>query len=343
MEDIEVWKQITNYDNYEVSTFGNVKNTKTNRILKSANRGGYLSIVLCKNSKGQTIAIHRLVALAFIDNPDNKSQVNHKDKIRSNNNVNNLEWNTAIENSIHRSNGVKQTTNQNVAVWRINGDTNEKLQLYDCISNAAKWCFDNNYSTSQNNAKGYISCASRGLYTISCGFKWSLNIDENLEGEIWKNVKINANTIVNDYFVSNLGRFKNNKGIIMKNYKPHHSGYIYIRINIEKYALHRIVATTFIENSNNKPVVNHIDGIKTNNAFNNLEWVTVQENNQHNHNVGLIKCFTRKIGQYDLAMNLIKAFTSIVQAQKELNIQTIKQVLYNKQNTAGGFIFKYLD
>jgi hypothetical protein len=42
-------------------------------------------------------------------------------------------------------------------------------------------------------------------------------------------------------------------------------------------------------------------------------------------------------------MNLIKAFTSIVKAQKELNIQTIKQVLYNKQNTAGGFIFRFLD
>ena len=105
--------------------------------------------------------------------------------------------------------------------------------------------------------------------------------------------KINGSE-VNNYFVSNLGRFKNYKGIIMENYKPHHSGYIYLRVNKDKYALHRLVASTFIENPKNKSMVNHIDGCKTNNAVTNLEWCTVQENNQHNHNAGLIKVFTRK-------------------------------------------------
>ena len=80
----------------------------------------------------------------------------------------------------------------------------------------------------------------------------------------------------------------------MENYKPHHSGHIYLRVNKDKYALHRLVASTFIENPKNKSMVNHIDGCKTNNAVTNLEWCTVQENNQHNHNAGLIKVFTRK-------------------------------------------------
>ena len=109
--------------------------------------------------------------------------------------------------------------------------------------------------------------------------------------------------------------------------------------------VYRLVATKFIENPENKPFVNHIDGNKSNNKVTNLEWVTCtcKESNQHNYNVGFIKCFTRKIGQYDLEMNKIKEFNSIVEAEKELQISTIKKVLYNKQKTAGGFIFKYLD
>ena len=59
--------------------------------------------------------------------------------------------------------------------------------------------------------------------------------------------------------------------------------------------------------------------------------------------MGLGNNSIRKIGQYDLANNLIKEFDSIVVAEKELKIKTIKAVLCKKQNTAGGFIFKYLD
>lgn len=59
----------------------------------------------------------------------------------------------------------------------------------------------------------------------------------------------------------------------MENYKPHHSGYIYVRVNKNKYALHRLVASTFIDKPQCKEIVNHIDGCKTNNHINNLEWV----------------------------------------------------------------------
>ena len=131
----------------------------------------------------------------------------------------------------------------------------------------------------------------------------------------------------------------------MKDYKPHHSGYIYVRVNKQKYSLHRLVAFTFIPNPENKPFVNHIDGNKINNCLDNLEWVTCAENNQHNHNANLIKLYTRKIIQYDLELNETKRFNSIVGAGKELNLSPscIKAVLYNKQKSTKGFIFKYLE
>ena len=313
-------------------------------MLKLTIKGGYAFTGLSEKCKGKTFPIHRLVALAFIENPENKPQVNHKDKNRSNNNISNLEWSTALENNLHRSKGVVQTTNQNIKIWRVDKDTGEKLEFYNSIYLAATWCFENNYSPSIQNARGNISNVIREVYHQSCSFKWVIDQQLSLENEEWKNVVIDGQ-IFSEYFVSNLGRFKNYKGIIMENYKPHHSGYIYVRVDKNKYALHRIMAYTFIENLDTTKynVVNHIDGNKTNNSAINLEWTDIKGNNKHNHTAGLIKYFNRKIGQYDLEHNLIKEFGSIVEAEKELKIKTIKAVLYKKQNIGGGFIFKYLD
>jgi hypothetical protein len=344
MGDNEVWLQINDYDNYEVSNIGNVRNKKTGRILRPANKGGYLIIGLYKNSKSKIFQVHRLVTSAFIPNPENKPQINHLDKNRSNNNIENLQWTTALENNIHRSLGVIQTTNQNVSIWRINRDTNEKLQLYNSILEAAQWLLNNNCSitSSLHNLHSNISCAVRGVYKTCCGFKWMVKEQIHLENEEWRNIKIDDN-ILHNYFVSNLGRFKNSKGIIMENYKPHHSGYICVKIDNKKYALHRLVAFVFIDNVENKPFVNHLDGNKTNNCVNNLQWCSVLENNLHAINNNLKKFYTRKIAQYDSNNILIKEYNSIVQAMNETNIKSIKEVLYGNQKTAGGFIWKYLD
>jgi len=339
----EEWKHILDYENYEVSNLGNVRNKKTGRILKSYDKGGYAVISLSK-TKGKLFQIHRLVCQAFIPNPENKPQVNHKDKNGLNNNVSNLEWNSHQENSIHRSNGVTQTTNQNMSIYRVDKDTGEKLEKYDSIELAGEWAFKQGLVKNIHSGRTNISNMIRGVYKISSGFKWILEEQESLENEIWKQVIIKDKDTTN-YYVSSLGRFKNSKGIIMKDYKPHHSGYIYVRVNKDKYALHRLVAFTFLENPENKAYVNHIDGNKTNNSLVNIEWNTPNENSLHSHKTGLNKGNKRKISQYDLELIKIKEFNSIIEASKFLNISpsNIKAVLYNKQKTAGGFIFKYLE
>jgi hypothetical protein len=96
-ESVEVWKQIEGFEKYEVSTKGNVRNIKTQKLLRTIlNKSSYSIVQLLGNtSKGNKVYIHRLVCAAFIpnsSNPETKSHINHKDGNNRNNNVENLEW-----------------------------------------------------------------------------------------------------------------------------------------------------------------------------------------------------------------------------------------------------------
>lgn len=102
----EQWKQIVIDGvewNYEVSSYGRVRNIKTGRVLKQyIDRDGYLRLELKHNKKGKGFGVHRLVALMFIENNDDtKTQVNHIDENKKNNMVDNLEWVTPKENMNH--------------------------------------------------------------------------------------------------------------------------------------------------------------------------------------------------------------------------------------------------
>jgi hypothetical protein len=97
----EVWKQIDGTQ-YSISTFGRLRNNRTGLVTLGSLQNGYRTFSLSDN--GVVLGrfrIHRLVAEAFIPNPENKSQVNHLDGIRDNNNVTNLEWATPRENVQH--------------------------------------------------------------------------------------------------------------------------------------------------------------------------------------------------------------------------------------------------
>lgn len=123
---------------------------------------------------------------------------------------------------------------------------------------------------------------------------YPLNL-EDLKGEIWYWIEGYEKL----YQISNYGRIKsfprNGTGKEIKILRPEITKDGYLRISlhmndkIKRFFIHRLVALTFIDNYENKPYVNHKDGNKFNNYFENLEWSTVAENNQHAYDAGLKK------------------------------------------------------
>ena len=89
----EEFKKIEEYENYEISNMGNVRNTKTNRILKPRkNSDGYYIVNLYKDRNRKSFYIHRLIAYAFIPNPQHLTDIDHIDRTKTNNSITNLRW-----------------------------------------------------------------------------------------------------------------------------------------------------------------------------------------------------------------------------------------------------------
>ena len=114
-EEIEIWKQITDFENYEVSNLGRIRrieciitysngntcNYKEKYLKLELTRDNYNRVTICKNNITKRFQVHRLIALYFIDNLNSSPCVNHKDGNKQNNKVSNLEWCTYSENENH--------------------------------------------------------------------------------------------------------------------------------------------------------------------------------------------------------------------------------------------------
>jgi len=96
---IEKWAIIKKYPLYEVSSYGRIRRRKTGRIRRPVKiKNGYMTVMFVKDKRYCLEYIHRLVAEAFIPNPEELFYVNHKDRVKSNNNAENLEWCSAKYN-----------------------------------------------------------------------------------------------------------------------------------------------------------------------------------------------------------------------------------------------------
>lgn len=184
----EIWKDIEGYEGiYQVSNLGRVKTLyfrnnkyiiKKEKILKQhISKQGYLSVGLSdKQGKRKTYRVHRLVAQAFIPNPQKLFCVNHKDENKSNNIITNLEWTTTIENNRYSFNlhqerikymqtddaNRKRAEKKKKAVIQMNKE-NKKINVFEGVIDASiKTGFD----------KSTIANCCRGYYQFAYGYKW---------------------------------------------------------------------------------------------------------------------------------------------------------------------------
>lgn len=168
--------------------------------------------------------------------------------------------------------------------------------------------------------------------------------------EVWKKVPDKYG----NYEVSTFGRIRHANTRKVKKTRIHKTGYVYTntvnckkRINIK---MHRLVAETFIPNAEDKICVNHIDGDKTNNKVENLEWVTHKENMEHAIRTGLFDPHNTKrnftpVLQKDKYGNVVKRWKSIKEAAEHVNVCSgnISDACRNRGKTAGGYIWEYID
>jgi hypothetical protein len=150
---MEIWKNIKDCDYYQVSNFGGFKrlarlgaskrSSKSHTKVMPEKARKYITVDLNIENKCRSVNLHRLVAIAFVPNPDNKPQVNHINSIKTDNNASNLEWVTARENSSHSALskkhikyvGIYLRKNKYVSSINFKGNT-ENIGVYNCETKA---------------------------------------------------------------------------------------------------------------------------------------------------------------------------------------------------------------
>lgn len=157
----EIWKDIPNYERlYQVSNLGRIKSlyySKEKILTPKIDKDGYLLINLYKNHKSRTFKIHRIVAQVFLSNPNNYTEVNHKDENKKNNKVDNLEFCTHIYNQNYGSK---------------NDWCSKKVNQYDLNGNYIKTYSSLNKASKELNISNNIYLCCTGKIKTCGGYIW---------------------------------------------------------------------------------------------------------------------------------------------------------------------------
>lgn len=339
----EEWRFIKDYPKYEVSNLGRIRRNGTTIFTGSKDIAGYIRICLTNNEKNRKFNVHRLVAEAFIPNPENKPQVNHLGA-KDDNRVCMLEWATAQENSLHGAKkNIMHKNNKVISIEKIDKDTNKIIKIYSSVVDIEK----DGYTYDK------VMLCTKGINHTHLGFKWrnknEINKNNNkiLEGEIWKSLKDSIYEEINkftNYEVSNYGRVKGFKGKLLK---PNKTTGIYIvqltdKSQVKYMRVHRLVLMGFniVKPEASMNEVDHINSINTDNRLENLRWANreVQCDNPNTKIKKIMKIKYIKDGVETIYTKGIRLLS------KEINIS--REVIYKYivlKKEYNGYLFEMLD
>ena len=183
----EIWKDIPNYEGkYQASNLGNIKSLYSNKILKyEISKNGYCQVMLCKDKKRRLLYVHRLVAITYLDNYSENLQVNHKNGIKIDNKIDNLEMVTSKENIQHSFKNKLQVIKkgkENHLYNRYGKYANKSKPVYQYDLNGnfiKKWDCQKDIQRELGFDERNISACATGKVKTSFGFIWKHKMKEN--------------------------------------------------------------------------------------------------------------------------------------------------------------------
>lgn len=317
----EIWKTMKcPYTKYDISSSGRLRNNITNKIILPEILHKYHRYKLYNEGEKKKILAHRLVAQYFLENYTIECVINHKNFIRSDNRVENLECVSLRENIIHANSGTSRKVKKIIGQYTIDNQLFRIFHRHEVVGDL---------NDIQNTPK------------IFDGYYLKILENEDLLGENWKTIIINNCEIS----CSNMGRIKTISGI--KTFGSFVGDYLSISIRGKSYKAHRLVLEAFVPNTDNeKYFVNHINGNKIDNKIENLEWVSSAENNKHA--VEILSSYNDiklAVEAFDANGQILFYFSSISEAARKLKLEiaSIHRVCHKRQQTSGGYRWRFKD
>lgn len=326
----EIWKTIVHegtITTYKVSNRGAVMNKFGKLMTLSKNKNGYSVCSLYINGKKKNPYVHRLVMIAFVENPDNLDIVNHIDGNKTNNYLENLEWMTQSDNAKHSYAINKNQKGNHREIIQYDGPDKKNIIATFASVNEAAEKLNRERTTISRDLSGVLKNPFHLAYA-----KEKMNILDKEDFEPIKKYK--------DYLIHRDGRIYTTKMNHIMTLQVN-NGYQTVLFGEKRILVHQLVARQFLPRIEGKTQVNHIDGNKINNHVNNLAWVDNSENQLHAFETGLKS--TTAVKQYLLDGTFVRGYSSIVEIKKLFGLKTcsVSQCCRKVIKQTYGYIWRY--